>query len=163
MTIASASKQYGPYEIVDIAQGECKTLVTLPYARVVGSQMLVRATDNFGRVFGPGAISADQFVAAEVVIAGYVQGSRTVITRQQIRNLSGPMRWLFRAEEMYDSVEVAARNMSGGRRGSQTVDFPGGADTSSSAGFSIKINVSIQPVQHYVIGAPAVGFGEGGK
>ena len=161
--IASASKQYGPYEIVDIAQGECQTLVTLPYSRVVGSHMLIRCTDNFGRIFGPGAISVDHWVAAEVVIAGYVQGSRFVITRQQIRNLSGPMRWIFAAEEMYESVEVAARNMTGGRRGSQNTDSPGGTDTSSAAGFSIKINVSIQPVQQRVIGAQTVGFGDDGS
>lgn len=162
MVVASASKQYGPYEIVDVAQGEAKTLVTLPYSRVVGSQMLVRCSDNFGRIFGPGAISIDHWVSAEVVLAGYVQGSRFIITRQQIRDLSGPMRWVFRAEEMYDSVEVAARNMSGGRRGSQTVDFPLAADTSSAAGFSIKINVSVQPVQANVIGAGAVGFSKEG-
>ena len=161
MPLKAGSKQYGPFEVVDIVQPDVQTLVTIPYSDVVGSQMLVTVSDNFARDFLL-ADNASRFAAAEIGITGRVQGEPYIIQRAHVRALSGPLRWIFRAEEMYDQIEIGARNMSGGRRGSPSTDFAVGLNFTGASGFSILVNVSIQPVQRSVIGPEAYGHGWGG-
>lgn len=156
--ILAGNKQYGPFEITDLSLPDAKQLVTLPYAAVVGSQILAIASDNYaGRVTGV----TFSIPLIEVVYRGYVQGQPYDISRAQISSLTGPFRFIFPAEMMFDQLEIAGRNMSGGRRGSPTADGFVIPDFSSAAGFSLTLDVTIQPVQRNVIGAGTTAFGGG--
>jgi hypothetical protein len=139
--IKAKAKVYGPFEVLNLNElGEGTPLVTIPYAEVVGSQILAAITENFEA----GALSftgdAQFYLAFEVSFWGSYQGFQSCLKRTTMRALTGPTSYYFDGDAAFDQVIVKARNMSGGRRG------PGinGVVTNAN-GYSASLNLFIQP------------------
>lgn len=139
--IKAKAKVYGPFEVLNLNElGEGTPLVTIPYAEVVGSQVLAAITENFEA--GTLGFTGDTqfYLGFEVSFWGSYQGFQTCLKRTTVRSLTGPTSYYFDADAAFDQVVVKARNMSGGRRG------PGVNGVVSNAnGYFASLTLFIQP------------------
>jgi hypothetical protein len=148
---------YGPFNILLFAGAEGTKLITFPYAAVKGSQLLAVVTDNTSRTSPQSATSdyAQFFAIAEVSIWGLVPGYSCMLHRQATRQLTGPMNYQIPSDLPWNDIEVRARNMSGGRRGTSPTEGvmlpaqnpPPGQPTSPiymATGFKIEVSVLLQ-------------------
>ena len=75
---------------------------------------------------------------AEVTIIGRIQGVPSVLKRGFTAKYTGPVIYQFETWDLYDTIDILARNMAGGR--------PGPASIAEFAdGYRLDLNVSIQP------------------
>jgi len=86
--------------------------LSLPYAKIRGSQIVVIAVDNFTNL-GASA-SSKEWGAIEVTILGSVGGYSFLLKRQQIRMMTGPCLFLVPYDAAYDEISVESRNVTGG-------------------------------------------------
>lgn len=145
MTIKSSAKVHGPYECLTLNElAEGTPLLTLPYSEVEASQIGMVVTDNASTAFS--ASPDPQFwLIIEVGIWGSLQGIPSLLKRIALGPRTGPCSYLFGYAEAYDTVQIAARNMSGGRRG------PGSAGIATvSNGYSAQLTVTVQPRSGFV-------------
>jgi hypothetical protein len=143
MAEQAQAKILGPFEVIQAIGPEGAPIASIPFSKVRGSNLLISVDDNFGKVLPVTAIRS-YWAVAEVSIIGRVQGVETLLKRQQVRMLTGPMGYVFDDAEAYGDLVVRARNMSGGRRGP-----PGPAtaspDPTAANGFSITVTIAFQP------------------
>ena len=138
--IRAATKAYGPYDILNLVElGECQPILTLPFAQVEGSQMIVALTQDNAPAVAP-LNDAIFWVNAEIAIFGSFQGYMSCLKRVQLTPYTGPVSYRFDFAETYDQVVVMARNMTGGRRGPGTSGL-----TTVANGYSMNAHVHIQP------------------
>lgn len=111
---------YGPYNVLLLAGPDGKRIESFPYAEVKGSQLLISVNDNVNRIANQAnqADSVQLFAIAEISIWGYVQRQGVCLKRQATRMLTGPMHYAIGDDLPYNEIEIRARNMSGGQRGS---------------------------------------------
>ena len=137
----AAGKVYGPYETINSVGPEASVFVSIPWSRVMGSQVLVSIKDNFAS--RPNVTVLPQFWAmCEVQLFGVVQGYETRLKTQAVRMDTGPCHIILPYEEAYDSFVVKGRNMSGGRRGPNP---NAGIPASAANGYSIELTVHVMP------------------
>lgn len=119
---------YGPFDVLLLKGADGVKLITFPYAKVKGSQLFCMVADNAGRTVNQAATPdfAQFFALAEVSIWGLVPGLATCLHRQDVRQLTGPMHYVIPWDLPWNDIEVRARNMSGGRRGTPTPSEGGG-------------------------------------
>lgn len=126
MAFQAGRSTYGPYNVLLLAGPEGKRIESFPYAAIQGSQLLISVNDNVARVANQAARAdfIQLYAVAEISIWGSVQRQAVCLKRQATRMLTGPMSYQIPGDLPWNEIEVRARNMSGGRRGSyvSTVD-----------------------------------------
>ncbi len=119
-----ARSTYGPYNVLQFTGPDGKKLETFQYSEVRGSQVLVWVVDNSSKSINQAQTAevdtCQFFVIAEISIWGKVQGYSSCLKRQATRMLTGPMLYSIASDEPWAEIEIRARNMSGGRRGTPT-------------------------------------------
>lgn len=162
---------YGPYNVLLLTGPDGRRVESFPYAEVKGSQLLIAVNDNVARIADQGARSDSiQLMAiAEISIWGSVQKQAVCLKRQATRMLTGPMSYQIPGDLPWNEIEVRARNMSGGQRGSYVSSIDGSPSIlqpapnvppnphysqllgyqppSPSAGFLIEVTIAIQQEQ----------------
>lgn len=128
---------FGPFEIIDHIGIELIPILSRQYSEVSGSQTFVSVVDNvYQGILGGNPLRS--LVGAEIGIFGSVQGYETVLKKQFVRNISGPMAYRFDNDEPYDRIVYKARSMTGGAGNSlNNAGSEGGTR-------SIKVTVYIQ-------------------
>lgn len=110
---AIRTKTYGPFELISEVSNDGRAFLTLPYADVEGSNILIGVADNYA-VF-PSQFSPNHlFPGAEITVWGSVQGFETLLKRQCVHMLTGPMAIKFKYEEGWDNLIFRGQNMNGG-------------------------------------------------
>jgi hypothetical protein len=120
MSFEKGRSTYGPYNVLLLTGPDGRRIESFPYASIKGSQLLVAVNDNVARIGNQGQTADSiQFMAiAEISIWGSVQKQAVCLKRQATRMLTGPMSYQIPGDLPWNEIEVRARNMSGGRRGS---------------------------------------------
>lgn len=142
-TTANRNTSYGPYELVSENRGKGRVFLSLPFQEVVGCQVMIAVTDNFDGIARPpeGAGPNRLWPGAEITIWGVVQGFETMIKRQLVRKLTGPMFHLFDFADGWDSINFRGRDAVGGAYNPNGLDFIVAGTTQPS----IQANVYLKP------------------
>lgn len=132
-TLSPASKSLGPFEVLQFDRPS--RVVAFPYRDVHGGNLIVGAVNTATPTIAANALTA---LTVEVEIVGLIQGVPSVLIRGVTRPQTGPIVYGFSEADLYDTIEVRARNMTGGIPGPNSV-------ATSTAGFRLAVNVSLQP------------------
>jgi hypothetical protein len=127
---APASTTRGPFAI-GVGVSVPTPIDSFPFRDVAGGTLIVNVSEA---AIGIGITPTLTALIAEIEIVGKVQGIATVLKRTQIRLQTGPTIYRFYPWELYDTIEIRARNMTGGRPGGQAIS-PG----------SMLITLALQP------------------
>ncbi len=141
MSAKAKARVYGPFEMANRIASEGVPFLTLPFAAVSNSQILVSISDNRLDAFGVPDIEPDfsyNILHVEVSAWGSVQGYETMIKRQAVTSNWGPMNLLLGPEDAYDQFFLKARIFLGGKPG-----IP--SNMVFARPLSIKGNVHVQP------------------
>lgn len=152
MGIEAGAEVFQPVECIDAGGFQGTDVISLPWSRVAGCQLIANVIDNFGmRPALTSGQDARYWATLEITIWGMVQGYPSCLKRQQTRMISGPCFYRFDADEFYTDVTVRARNISGGRSGGNQTAPGGGPPAPSSAnGFSIQCQVMLVAPKGFV-------------
>jgi hypothetical protein len=112
-TNAIRNKTYGPFQLISETTDDGNVFLSLPYAEVQGSQVLVAVADNYG-VFPSQFAPNHLFPGVEITIWGAVMGFETCLRRQFVRQQTGPLALLFEWARGWDNILFRGRNMNGG-------------------------------------------------
>ena len=116
-----------PIDVIQYGGLEGTPIYTIPFERVQGGQIAVTLEENFAQ-FATLAVgvarNARYVAAAEVSLWGVTRGQDQLILRDNVRQLTGPLIYVFPAWEAYDAIIVKARNMSGGISGGSFSTYP---------------------------------------
>jgi hypothetical protein len=138
---APASNINGPFSVLDLAQ--LTTIFTCPFADVQGGNIMVTVQDSATSfAVGGAGIALVGALNADVEISGLVQGVRSIIKRAFVNNFSGPLIAQFETWDLYDDIEIRARNMTAGFAG------PGGPSLGiqdTAAGARLSLSVTLAP------------------
>lgn len=126
-------KVLGPFDVIRNFGPEPGPIgCTIPFKMVAGGQISVSSQDNIGL---SAAATYGNVPVVEVWIVGLIQGTPTVLKCQQIRGGTGPCNYRFDGPDAYDTIEIRARPMFGGK--------PDPINLLPT--LFVKLNVSIQP------------------
>ncbi len=117
MSLNLKAKIYGPYQLLTAQGQKGVEFLSVPYAAVEGSQIIVAVTDNLSQSTAGSFSDGIQFIAwpaLEIFIYGSVQGYKTRLKRQFVRMPTGPMTYTIPVEEAYDNILLYARDVTGG-------------------------------------------------
>lgn len=134
-------KAYGPYQILDFVGFDTQPVHEFPFTDVQGGNLSVVLDENVSTSPSGGTYAMAMF---EIEIVGVIQGQQDSLMRAWITGLTGPLRLSFQDSDVYETIQVRARNMVGGRpRGNIDPTIP--VDNSTAAGFFAKLTVNVQP------------------
>lgn len=136
-------KVLGPFQILDTIGRFCVPVTAFPFTDVQGGTVSVVLQGNLSISPAGGTFSEAMF---EVEIVGIVQGQEDCLVRGWLSDLSGPLRKTFEEWDVYETIEIRARNMVGGRTGGNVdpQNIPP-VDNSTAAGFFVNLTVNLQP------------------
>lgn len=132
---APASRSSGPFDITNFALPT--SIISIPWSDVKGGHIIVGVAANEQ----PSTLLVDELLStmtAEVTLVGRVIGVPSVIKRVTTSIFTGPVIHKFETWELYDRIDVLARNMSGGRPGPA-------AGFGELEGFRVALNIALQP------------------
>jgi hypothetical protein len=144
-----ARKVLGPFDVLDHVAAEPVSVCTLPFREIEGGAVSVVLNEN---VSGSGAGGTFSEAMVEIEIVGIVQGQVDVLKRAWLTGLSGPVRKTFEAFEVYDTLEIRARNMMGGRSGGNNdpTNVNGPVLLTTGLGFFCRLTVNLQPKRNEI-------------
>lgn len=145
MASTAKSKVYGPYNIVSRVGNEGIPFLDLPFVDVANSQIAVSLRDNSATVLvGNQQDGGDNYfycnVSAELSIWGSIQGYDTLIKRQHVRSLWGPMSLRLTDDDAYNKIVFAGRLFIGGKPG-----LPSNLTIPSGSTLIVEATVHVQP------------------
>jgi hypothetical protein len=117
--MATKTGVYGPYDISNNFGAECIPVQqAIPFIDVANSNMLISATDNMPNVTAASQ-PADGYkiVTVEVAVWGSIQGFNTLIKRQVVTTMWGPMTLRLGDSDVYTQIIIGARIFIGGKPG----------------------------------------------
>ena len=140
MIIKGKAKVYGPFELANLVGGEAVKFLSLPFAEIRESNLMISTDDNAVQALVAASQSNTAYlmVGAELAVIGSVQGYETLLKRQFVRSGWGPLNITFGSEESYDTVFIAGRLFIGGKPG-----LP--ADIVFATPLTLSATVYIQP------------------
>src|SRR5215212_3499072 len=134
-------KVLGPFDVLDCLGGDTVPVTNFPFAQVQGGTVSVVLAGDVTASPAGGTFSVGTF---EVEIIGIVQGQEDVLKRGWLTENSGPLRKTFEGFEVYETIEIRARNMVGGRTGGN-LDVAAGVANTTANGFKVQLTVNLQP------------------
>lgn len=129
-----ASKIRGPFAI-PIGTNVPTPIDSFPYVDVAGGNLIVQVSSA---TIGVGITQFLTALITEIEIVGRVQGIDSVLKRTQIRLQTGPCIYTFKTWDLFDTIEVRVRNMTGGLPGGQAI-------TPGSQSITIALQPGIRP------------------
>ncbi len=141
MAPKAEAKVYGPYDVVSRVAQDGVPFLTLPFAQVRNSQILISLKDNATAALVAASQSGNTaylIVMAEVSFWGSVQGFATCLKRQALKSTWGPAIMSFGDEDVYDQFSARIRLFIGGKPG-----IP--SDIVFAAPLAVTCTVHIQP------------------
>lgn len=134
-------KAYGPFEILDFVGFEPIPVHEFPFTDVQGGHLTVVLDENVSGSASGGTYAVATF---EIEIVGVIQGQQDSLMRAWITGLTGPLRLSFDSADVYETIQVRARNMVGGRsQGNVDATIP--VNNTTANGFSAKLTLNVQP------------------
>jgi len=134
-------KAYGPYQILDFVGLDTIPVHEFPFTEVQGGHLTVVLDENVSSSPSGGTYAMAMF---EIEIVGVIQGQPDSLMRAWITGLSGPLRLSFEAADVYETIQVRARNMVGGRtQGNVDATIPVNNTTANL--FFAKLTINVQP------------------
>lgn len=102
----------GPFDLLQLVGDDCVPLTEIPFATVRGGQIAISVRDNindtkFSSILG--------LFCADVQIVGIIKGIESVLCQGYLRGYTGPMVYKFEDADNYETIQIRARNMLGGK------------------------------------------------
>lgn len=134
-------KAYGPYQILDFVGFEPIPVHEFPFTDVQGGNLTVVLDENVSSSQSGGTYAEAMF---EIEIVGVIQGQQDSLMRAWITGLSGPLRLSFGDSDVYETIQIRARNMVGGRpQGNVDATIP--VNNTTANDFFAKLTINVQP------------------
>ncbi len=134
-------KAYGPYQILDFVGFEPQPVHEFPFTDVQGGNLTVVLDENVSSSPSGGTYAMAMF---EIEIVGVIQGQQDSLMRAWITGLSGPLRLAFADSDVYETIQIRARNVIGGRsQGNVDATIP--VNNTTANGFFAKLTINVQP------------------
>lgn len=133
----------GPFDILDNVGRDTVPICNFPFSQVEGGHVSVSLTGNLAASSSGGTFAESMF---EIEIVGVVQGAVDVLKRGWINENTGPLRKSFERWEVYEQIEIRARNMTGGKPGGN-IDPTVPVFNSTANQFRVQATVNLQAVR----------------